>query len=208
MTSNKRPVYASLALVAALGLAACGNQEKARESAPIDPATANDPLNPASPTTMAATTMDASQNIVANASRATNLTTLTNAIQTAGLAQTLQGTGPFTVFAPDNMAFDKIPAATRDGWMQPAQKTALSRLLTYHVVPGRLTAADLQTQAAANNGTATLTTVQGGKLMVRDAGNGRWTVTDAKGGTSTITQADLAQSNGVIHIVDTVLMPQ
>jgi len=92
--------------------------------------------------------------------------------------------------------------------MQPAQKAALTKLLTYHVVPGRLTAADIAAQAQANGGTATLTTVQGEKLTVKDAGGGKWQITDAKGGTSTITQADVAQSNGVVHVVDTVLMPK
>ncbi|WP_409018764.1 fasciclin domain-containing protein [Brevundimonas vesicularis] len=204
---NRSLTLTGLALTATLGLAACGNNEREAPAAPVE-TTANDPLNPA--TTAPAgdpTTMNPGDNLIANASRAPNLTTLVSAIQTAGLQDTLQGAGPFTVFAPDNAAFDKIPAATREAWMQPAQKTALSRLLTYHVVPGRLTAADLANQASSNNSTATLTTVQGGKLTVRDAGNGTWTLTDAKGGTSTITQADLAQSNGVIHIVDTVLMP-
>ncbi|MBK1970668.1 fasciclin domain-containing protein, partial [Brevundimonas diminuta] len=152
--------------------------------------------------------MNPSDNIVANAAKAPNLTTLVSAIQTAGLTERLQGAGPFTVFAPDNAAFEKIPAATREGWMQPAQKAALTKLLTYHVVPGRLTAADIAAQAQANGGTATLTTVQGEKLTVKDAGGGQWRITDAKGGTSTITQADVAQSNGVVHIVDTVLMPK
>ena len=197
-------LMAAVALSASLGLVACGNNETKTETATVE-TTANDPL---SPTTSSASTitMNASDNLLANASRAPNLTTLVNALQTAGLTETLQGRGPFTVFAPDNAAFDKIPAATRDAWMQPAQKAELSRLLTYHVVPGRLTAADLKVQADANQGAATLTTVQGGKLIARDAGNGRWIITDAKGGTSTITQADLAQSNGVVHIVDTVLM--
>lgn len=209
MTHNRPSLYASLAVIATLGLSACGNPQDQTETATVDTAAANDPMAPTTGTAAAgAAAMNPSETIVANASRAPNLTTLVNAVQTAGLADTLQGTGPFTVFAPDNTAFDKIPVATRDGWMQPAQKQALSRLLTYHVVPGRLTAADLKAQADANNGTATLTTVQGGKLTVRDAGNGRWTLTDAKGGTSTITQADLAQSNGVVHVIDTVLMPK
>lgn len=204
--STRSHLMVAAALTAGLGLAACGNNEPKVETAPVEPS-ATDTLNPtAAPT--AANTMNPADNLVANASRAPNLTTLVSAIQAAGLSETLQGKGPFTVFAPDNSAFDKIPAATRDGWMQPAQKQTLSRLLTYHVVPGRLTAADLKTQADANNGAASLTTVQGEKLTVRDAGNGRWTLTDAKGGTSTITQADLAQSNGVVHVIDTVLMPK
>ena len=152
--------------------------------------------------------MNPADNIVANASKAPNLTTLVAAVQAAGLAATLQGPGPFTVFAPDNAAFEKIPAATREGWMKPAEKAALTKILTYHVVPGRLTAADIAAEAQKGGGTATLTTVQGEKLMVKDAGGGQWRITDAKGGTSTITQADVAQSNGVVHVVDTVLMPK
>ncbi|MNC66551.1 Fasciclin domain protein [compost metagenome] len=92
--------------------------------------------------------------------------------------------------------------------MQPAQKAALTKILTYHVVPGRLTAADIAAEAQKGGGTASLTTVQGEKLTIRDAGGGRWTITDAKGGTSTITQADVGQSNGVVHVIDTVLMPK
>lgn len=202
-----RPAVALAAVsITALTLAACGRNE------PAEPAPAETPPPAAAPMTtetmVGGAAMNPAETIVANASRAANLTTLVSAIQAAGLAETLQGTGPFTVFAPDNAAFEKIPAATREGLMQPAQKAELTKLLTYHVVPGRLTAADLAAQAQANGGTATLTTVQGEKLMVKDAGGGRWQITDAKGGMSTITQADVAQSNGVVHVVDTVLMPK
>ena len=148
------------------------------------------------------------KNIVENAVNSADHTTLVAAVQAAGLATTLQGAGPFTVFAPDNAAFEKIPAATREGLMQPAQKAALTKILTYHVVPGRLTAADIAAEAQKGGGTATLTTVQGEKLMVKDAGGGKRAITDAKGGTSTITQADVGQSNGVVHVIDTVLMPK
>ena len=119
----------------------------------------------------------------------------------------MQGPGPFTVFAPDNAAFEKIPAATRESLMAPAGKADLTKILTYHVVPGRLTAADIAAQATANGGTATLMTVQGEELKVMAGPNGSWVITDAKGGKSTITQADVAQSNGVVHVVDAVLMP-
>lgn len=191
---------------ALLAVAACGQNETKKEPAPVE--TAPPAMAPATTEPMVGgVAMNPSDNLVANASKAPNLTTLVSALQTAGLTERLQGAGPFTVFAPDNAAFDKIPAATREGWMQPAQKAALTKLLTYHVVPGRLTAADIAAQAQANGGTATLTTVQGEKLTVKDAG-GKWQITDAKGGTSTITQADVAQSNGVVHVVDTVLMPK
>jgi len=184
---------------AALTLAACGNNSSTQNSAP-----ANEPATPAPATTPAAAP---TQDIVAAASTAPDFTTLTSAIQSAGLQQRLSGTGPFTVFAPTNAAFDKIPAADRNALMQLAKKADLSKILTYHVVPGKLTAADLATQAAANGGVATLTTVQGGKLTLRDTGGGRWEVTDAKGGKAMITVADQARTNGVVHVVDTVLMP-
>ena len=201
---------ATVSAAALLALAACGNNETKVEKAPTD-------ATPAESAAMAPVTtepmvggvaMNPADNIVANASKAPNLTTLVAAVQAAGLATTLHGAGPFTVFAPDNAAFEKIPAATREGWMQPAQKAALTKVLTYHVVPGRLTAADIAAEAQKGSGTATLTTVQGEKLTIRDAGGGKWTITDAKGGTSTITQADVGQSNGVVHVVDTVLMPK
>ena len=148
------------------------------------------------------------RSIVENAAASADHQTLVAAVTAAGLVETLSGPGPFTVFAPDNAAFEKIPAATRTSLMEPAQKAALTKILTYHVVPGRLTAADIAAEAQKGGGTATLTTVQGEKLTVKDAGGGQWRITDAKGGTSTITQADVAQSNGVVHIVDTVLMPK
>lgn len=151
--------------------------------------------------------MDPDQTIVANASKASNLSTLVAAVQAAGLVDTLNGAGPFTVFAPDNAAFDKIPEATRTALMQPAKKADLTKILTYHVVAGRLTAADIAAQAQAGGGTAKLKTVQGEELKVSAGPNNTWVITDAKGGKSTITQADVGQSNGVVHVVDTVLMP-
>ena len=210
MKITRTATLATVSVAALLALAACGNNETKVEKAPTD-------ATPAESAAMAPVTtepmvggvaMNPADNIVANASKAPNLTTLVAAVQAAGLATTLQGAGPFTVFAPDNAAFEKIPAATREGWMQPAQKAALTKVLTYHVVPGRLTAADIAAEAQKGGGTATLTTVQGEKLTIRDAGGGKWTITDAKGGTSTITQADVGQSNGVVHVIDTVLMPK
>lgn len=208
MKITRTATLATVSAAALLTLAACGDNNANKETMPAEPAppVATTPMTTEAMVGGAA--MNPADNIVTNASKASNLTTLVSAVQAAGLAQTLQGTGPFTVFAPDNAAFEKIPAATREGLMQPAQKAELTKILTYHVVPGRLTAADLAAQATANGGTATLTTVQGEKLMVKDAGGGRWQITDAKGGMSTITQADVAQSNGVVHVIDTVLMPK
>lgn len=210
MKITRTAALATVSAAALLTLAACGDNAPTVEKAPAD-------TMPAESAAMAPVTTDPMvggvamspmDNIVANASKAPNLTTLVAAIQAAGLATTLQGAGPFTVFAPDNAAFEKIPAATRDGWMQPAQKPALTRILTYHVVPGRLTAADIAAEAQKGGGAASLTTVQGEKLMIKDAGGGKWQITDAKGGTSTITQADVGQSNGMVHVIDTVLMPR
>lgn len=210
MKITRTATLATVSIAALLAVAACGNNESKVEKAPAD-------AMPAESAAMAPVTtepmvggvaMSPADNIVVNASKAPNLTTLVAAVQAAGLAATLQGAGPFTVFAPDNAAFEKIPAATREGWMQPAQKAALTKVLTYHVVPGRLTAADIAAEAQKGGGTATLTTVQGEKLMIKDAGGGRWTITDSKGGTSTIVQADVGQSNGVVHVIDTVLMPK
>ena len=209
MKITRTATLATVSIAALLAVAACNNQRKVEkapaEAMPAEPAA----MAPASTEPMVGgVAMSPMDNIVVNASKAPNLTTLVAAVQAAGLAATLQGAGPFTVFAPDNAAFEKIPAATREGWMQPAQKAALTKVLTYHVVPGRLTAADIAAQAQANGGTATLTTVQGEKLMIKDAGGGKWTITDSKGGTSTIVQADVGQSNGVVHVIDTVLMPK
>ena len=151
--------------------------------------------------------MSPNDTIVTNAAKASNLTTLVSAVQAAGLAETLGGTGPFTVFAPDNAAFEKVPAATRETLMSPAGKADLTKILTYHVVPGRLTAADLAAQATANGGKAELTTVQGATLTANVNPDGSVTLTDAKGGSSRVTQADVMQSNGVVHVIDTVVMP-
>lgn len=186
-----------IAGAAALTLAACGDNTAAPSKS--EP-TVETPVAP--PPEVAPT-----QDIVTAASTAPDFTTLTSAIQSAGLAQRLSSPGPFTVFAPTNAAFEKIPLADRTALMQPAGKANLTKILTYHVVPGRLLAADIQAQAAANQGTASLTTVQGGKLTLKDAGNGMWEITDAKGNTSKITLADQTRTNGVVHVVDTVLMP-
>jgi len=147
-----------------------------------------------------------SKTIVENASAASNLTTLVTAVTAAGLVETLSGAGPFTVFAPTNDAFGKLPAGTVDSLVKPAAKADLTKILTYHVVPGRMTAADLTAAIAAGGGKAELTTVQGGKLTATASG-GTITLTDAKGGKSTVSQGDVMQSNGVVHVVDTVLMP-
>ena len=144
--------------------------------------------------------------IVENASKSADHTTLVAAVKAAGLAETLSGTGPFTVFAPTNAAFEKLPAGTVDSLVKPAAKADLTKILTYHVVLGTMTAANVAAAIKAGNGKATLTTVQGQKLTATEA-SGTITLTDAKGGTAKVTQGDVMQSNGVVHVVDTVLMP-
>jgi uncharacterized surface protein with fasciclin (FAS1) repeats len=148
-----------------------------------------------------------SKNIIENAVHSKDHTTLVAAVKAAGLVDTLQGAGPFTVFAPTNRAFGKLPAGTVEGLVKPENKPALTKILTYHVVPGRLTAASLMMAVKAGGGTARLTTVEGENLTVSQGGPGRLSVTDAKGDVSMITVADVLQSNGVIHVVDTVLLP-
>ncbi|MBV9929666.1 MAG: fasciclin domain-containing protein [Alphaproteobacteria bacterium] len=144
--------------------------------------------------------------IVQNAVNSKDHTTLVAAVKAAGLVDTLSGPGPFTVFAPTNAAFAKLPAGTVDTLVMPENKGTLTNVLTYHVVRGRLTAAAIAARIRAGGGTATLTTVQGEPLTARM--HGKWLVlTDAKGGTSRVTTANVLQSNGVIHVVDTVLMP-
>jgi uncharacterized surface protein with fasciclin (FAS1) repeats len=147
-----------------------------------------------------------SKTIVENAAASKDHTTLVAAVKAAGLVDTLSGAGPFTVFAPTNAAFAKLPAGTVDTLLKPENKATLTAVLTYHVVPGRLVAADIAAKAKANGGKAVLTTVQGTKLTVWQK-DGAWYVTDAKGGQARIGPADVLQSNGVIHVIDGVLLP-
>lgn len=144
--------------------------------------------------------------IVENASQSAEHTTLVAAVKAAGLVDTLSGPGPFTVFAPTNAAFEKLPAGTVDTLVRPESKKALTDILTYHVISGRMTAADLSKAIEQGGGTATLNTVAGGALSATQSG-GIITLKDAEGGTSKVTQGDVMQSNGVVHVVDTVLMP-
>ena len=148
-----------------------------------------------------------SKNIVQNAVNSKDHTTLVAAVKAAGLVDTLEGAGPFTVFAPTNAAFAKLPAGTVDTLLKPENKATLTKVLTYHVVPGRLTAVSLMKSVKDGEGEAHLKTVAGEDLTVKQAGPGKLTVTDAKGDVANVTIADVLQSNGVIHVVDTVLLP-
>ena len=151
--------------------------------------------------------MYASKDIIDNAVNSKDHTTLVAAVKAAGLVDTLKGTGPFTVFAPTNAAFAALPAGTVDTLLKPESKPALTKILTYHVVAGKMDAASLMAAIKAGGGKATLKTVSGGALTASVAG-GAVKVMDESGGTATVTIADVIQSNGVIHVVDKVLLPK
>src|ERR1700734_595857 len=146
------------------------------------------------------------KNIVENAVNSADHTTLVAAVKAAGLVDTLQGAGPFTVFAPTNEAFLKLPAGTVDTLLKPENKDTLTKVLTYHVVAGRLSASDLKKEIQAGHGQATLKTVSGGTLIAMMQGK-NIVLKDEKGDLSTVTIPNVFQSNGVIQVVDTVLLP-
>ena len=148
-----------------------------------------------------------SKNIVENAVNSKDHTTLVAAVKAAGLVDTLASPGPFTVFAPTNKAFEALPKGTVDTLLKPENKQKLTGVLTYHVVPGKMSAADLAAKVKSGSGKTTLTTAQGGTLTATDAGGGKLQILDAKGNKATVTIADVNQKNGVIHVVDTVLLP-
>jgi len=150
--------------------------------------------------------MYANNDIIDNAVNSKDHTTLVAAVKAAGLVETLKGPGPFTVFAPTNAAFAALPAGTVDTLLKPENKGMLTTILTYHVVSGRLDAAELMKRVKAGGGKAMLKTVAGGMLTVTTGGD-HVMVTDEKGGVATVTIADVTQSNGVIHVVDKVLLP-
>lgn len=147
------------------------------------------------------------KNIIENAVNSADHTTLVAAVKAAGLVETLEGQGPFTVFAPTNEAFNKLPAGTVDTLLKPENKATLTKVLTYHVVAGRLSKSDLMKKIKEGNGTAELTTVEGGKLWVSLHDGKHVMLKDEKGGTALVTIANVFQSNGVIHVIDTVVMP-
>ncbi len=150
--------------------------------------------------------MAPTKNIVEFAAASPDHTTLVAAVKAAGLVDTLEGTGPFTVFAPTNAAFDKLPAGTVDTLLKPENKAKLTKILTYHVVAGRVSAADLIKLIKEGGGKAELKTVSGGTLTATLM-DGKVMLTDEKGGMATVIAADLDQINGVIHVIDSVLLP-
>lgn len=194
MKITRTATLAGVSIAALLALAACN---KAENAAPADAAATD--ANAMAPA--------AAGSVVAVAQGNPDFSTLVSAVTAADLAGTLGGAGPFTVFAPTNTAFEKIPAATRDSLMAPAGKADLTKILTYHVVPGRVDAAALTQQIQAGGGSAALTTVEGGVLTARVGADGTVTLTDENGGVSRVVQADVPASNGVIHAIDTVVMP-
>lgn len=147
------------------------------------------------------------KNVIENAVNSKDHTTLVAAVKAADLVETLSGAGPFTVFAPTNAAFDMVPQEAVASLMKPENKKALAGILTYHVVAGKVSAADLMKQIKDGNGTATLTTVAGGKLTAMEK-DGNVYLKDEKGGEAMVSIADVDQSNGVIHVIDHVLMPK
>lgn len=150
--------------------------------------------------------MLSSKTIAENASAAPNLTTLVAAVSAAGLVDTLASPGPFTVFAPTNTAFEKLPAGTVGTLVKPENKATLTKILTYHVVAGKLTSKDIVSAIKAGGGSASLTTVAGEKISARLSGNSV-VITDGKGSQSAVTTVDVMQSNGVVHVIDSVLLP-
>jgi uncharacterized surface protein with fasciclin (FAS1) repeats len=150
--------------------------------------------------------MYANKDIIDNAVNSKDHTTLVAAVKAAGLVDTLKGAGPFTVFAPTNAAFAALPKGTVEGLLKPEKKADLTKVLTYHVVPGNVDSTALLAKIKQGGGKASLTTVQGEALTARQVGKGI-TITDSKGNAAHVTIADVRQSNGVIHVIDKVLMP-
>ena len=172
----------------------------------INTVQAQDKMAMDKPVTVGGAPMYASKNIIENAINSKDHTTLVAAVKAAGLVETLQGAGPFTVFAPTNEAFGKLPAGTVDNLVKPENKATLTKILTYHVVAGKFDAKAIAALIKAGGGKATLKTVSGGTLTAMMKGP-KLVLTDEKGGMSTVTIKNVYQSNGVIHVVDTVLMP-
>jgi uncharacterized surface protein with fasciclin (FAS1) repeats len=193
-----------LAGACALSLSAC--MSTAGADADADMGAMGASANASSTVMVGGAAMYSNRNIIENAVNSRDHTTLVAAVQAAGLVETLSGAGPFTVFAPTNAAFQRLPAGTVETLLQPANRQMLQGVLTYHVVPGRLTAADLMQRIRAGGGMARLTTAAGGTLTARMSGR-NIVLTDARGGMATVTQADVMQSNGVIHVTNAVSLP-
>ena len=191
MTRSNAMMSAAFFAIAAAGLAIPATAASHREAASV---------------MVGGAAMLPTKDIIDNAVNSKDHTTLVAAVKAAGLVDTLKGKGPFTVFAPTNAAFAKLPAGTVETLVKPENKATLTKILTYHVVPGKISAKDVVAAIKAGGGKAVLTTVEGGKLTVSMMGK-TVMITDAKGGMSHVTIADVNQSNGVIHVVDAVMLP-
>ena len=185
----------SALVVAGIVMASCG-EKKAEETVAAVDSTAVEVEAPVK-----------AETIVDLAAANEEFSTLVAAVKAAGLVETLSSEGPFTIFAPNNAAFDKLPAGTVDGLLKPESLEKLKAVLTYHVVTGKFEAAAVIEAINKNNGKYTVTTVQGGTIVL-SLKDGKVVLTDANGGTSTVILADVAASNGVIHAIDTVVMPK
>ncbi|WP_373476185.1 fasciclin domain-containing protein [Sphingorhabdus sp.] len=193
---------AFITTLSALSLAACSNET------PADPVATDTEVvqDDTAGANMVAQAPVGDQTIVGLAQSNSQASTLVSALTAAGLVETLNGVGPFTVFAPTNDAFAKVDKATLDGLMKPESKAKLGEILKYHVVSGNVKSGDLAQLITAGNGTATIKTLNGGSLKASMDGD-KIVLTDAKGGKSTVTGPDMIGSNGTIHAVDTVVMP-
>lgn len=165
------------------------------------------PMNSSENPMVGGAAMYRTKDIIDNAVNSKDHTTLVAAVKAAGLVDTLKGAGPFTVFAPTNAAFNKLPSGTVDTLLKPENKDQLKKILTYHVLAGKFDAATIAKQIDANNGKASFKTVSGGTLTASKSGT-NVVLTDEKGGTARVTIADVNQSNGMIHVIDSVLMPK
>lgn len=205
MRTIKMTAPAALMSGLVLFLGACATDETAQSAASEAPAAA--PVQSTEASVMVGgAAMYPSKNIIENAVNSADHTTLVAAVKAAGLVETLSGPGPFTVFAPKNAAFAKLPAGTVDTLLKPENKPALTNILTYHVVAGKVSATDVLAAIQAGGGKAELKTVSGGTITASLTGD-KVVITDGKGGASQVTIADVMQSNGVIHVVDSVLLP-
>lgn len=213
--TSKNTLYLSVAFAGALSIATAATaQTTAPTSAPTSAPTAADPAAaapttaaPAANPTVGGVAMDATKPIAVNAAAAPNLSTLVAAVKAAGLATTLSGPGPFTVFAPTNDAFTRLAPGTVDRLLKPENKATLAKVLTYHVVPGTITFADLKERAKASGGKVVLTTVEGEPLTL-DVSETAVQLTDVNGNKSFIETPDVKQSNGVVHVVNGVVLPK
>lgn len=213
-----RSIILTSALAATVALmGACGGASNTTNNSAMKPATPMAPVTASPATPMApagdgnpmvgGSPMMKTKDIIDNAVNSKDHTTLVAAVKAAGLVETLKGAGPFTVFAPTNAAFDKLPKGTVDTLLKPESKKALTGILTYHVVAGKMDAAAIAKGIEEGKGKFTMKTVAGGTLTATMEGKDV-IITDEKGGKSKVTIADVIQSNGVIHVVDSVLMPK